>query len=311
MTDLSHMLLVLLQRQTLIPDEDGWHVIPASGGSTDRTFHILDPAGDPAFVARLARPGSHDKLHHEGAILREIADATLRQSPSHPALLADPALPHGVLLVHEYVTGVPAPLATLDEAAIETLAACLARVHSHPRAGYMVWPSLTIHHGTRAECFRARVASLHSHDIAAGPIPAAANLLQRLEALPLPATAGWDEPGFALIHGDLSPGNILWRDDGSVALIDWEYARDGDPAEDLAYLIAEQDLSPAIVADLADAYVTASGDPWALARMPAWLPFVALDSALWWTAHLTARAEPLTHPIIHTHLARASRYLGG
>jgi aminoglycoside phosphotransferase (APT) family kinase protein len=37
-----------------------------------------------------------------------------------------------------------------------------------------------------------------------------------------------------LLHGDFWPGNILWRDDTLVAVIDWEDARLGDPLIDFA-----------------------------------------------------------------------------
>lgn len=38
----------------------------------------------------------------------------------------------------------------------------------------------------------------------------------------------------ALLHGDLWPGNVLWRDGRLVAVIDWEDAGIGDPIIDLA-----------------------------------------------------------------------------
>jgi len=38
----------------------------------------------------------------------------------------------------------------------------------------------------------------------------------------------------ALLHGDYWPGNILWRNDRLVAVIDWEDATVGDPLIDLA-----------------------------------------------------------------------------
>ncbi len=37
----------------------------------------------------------------------------------------------------------------------------------------------------------------------------------------------------ALLHGDIGPGNILWGPD--PVLIDWEYARPGNPADEIAY----------------------------------------------------------------------------
>ena len=38
----------------------------------------------------------------------------------------------------------------------------------------------------------------------------------------------------SLLHGDFWPGNLLWRDNQLVAVIDWEDARVGDPLADLA-----------------------------------------------------------------------------
>jgi aminoglycoside phosphotransferase (APT) family kinase protein len=37
-----------------------------------------------------------------------------------------------------------------------------------------------------------------------------------------------------LLHGDFWPGNVLWREDKLVAVIDWEDAKLGDPLTDLA-----------------------------------------------------------------------------
>lgn len=40
----------------------------------------------------------------------------------------------------------------------------------------------------------------------------------------------------ALVHGDFSPHNLMWEGDRLTAVIDWEGAHFGDPAEDLAYI---------------------------------------------------------------------------
>ncbi len=37
-----------------------------------------------------------------------------------------------------------------------------------------------------------------------------------------------------LLHGDFWPGNVLWKNDGIVAIIDWEDAALGDPLADMA-----------------------------------------------------------------------------
>jgi thiamine kinase-like enzyme len=39
-----------------------------------------------------------------------------------------------------------------------------------------------------------------------------------------------------LVHGDFSPHNCMWLEDRLTAVIDWEGAHFGDPAEDLAYI---------------------------------------------------------------------------
>lgn len=49
-----------------------------------------------------------------------------------------------------------------------------------------------------------------------------------------------------LVHGDLKHDNLLQAADGSFALIDWEMARLGDPAWDLAGLLLRPLLSPQI-----------------------------------------------------------------
>jgi aminoglycoside phosphotransferase (APT) family kinase protein len=40
----------------------------------------------------------------------------------------------------------------------------------------------------------------------------------------------------ALVHGDFTPHNVMWKGDQLTAVIDWEGAHFGDPAEDLAYI---------------------------------------------------------------------------
>lgn len=44
------------------------------------------------------------------------------------------------------------------------------------------------------------------------------------------------ERGYVICHGDLVPGNTIWRDDRPVALIDWDFAEPGLPVTDVAQL---------------------------------------------------------------------------
>jgi len=254
-------------------------------------MHVLQELARGAVTSLIDLPGT--------------GEAPPRVVPRDVSLIEDAALPERWLLVHEHMPGQPARLADVSTVARERFGECLAWLHGHWRDGYTIWPSLDVEHGTRANLYHARLDTLRRYQVAQGLLPGVADLIDRLAEVELPPSAGWHERDFALCHGDLSIGNILWDGD-AVALIDWEFARDGDPAEDIAYLAAEQHLSPDLIADIAEAYVAAGGDPWAFARLPAWLPLVTLDAALWWADyHLVLGDDPGSVPEVVERLDRA------
>lgn len=115
--------------------------------------------------------------------------------------------------------------------------------------------------------------------------------------------------GPTLLHGDVGAPNIRWpRVDGPV-LLDWEDARFGDPAEEIAYVFSENRLTPQQRAAFADGYGRTTLGDYAevAARVPFWLPVTALGSAVWWLErHVAAasRGEPAEQ-----HLARAVQRL--
>lgn len=57
--------------------------------------------------------------------------------------------------------------------------------------------------------------------------------IHRLDVTYLSFLPRLDEPG-VLLHGDLWPGNVLWREGQIAAIVDWEDAAIGDPLRDLA-----------------------------------------------------------------------------
>ena len=88
---------------------------------------------------------------------------------------------------------------------------------------------------------------------------------------------------FALLHGDLVGANVVWpADGGEPVLVDWEFWRMGDPAEDLAYLVALNRL-PATVAD--GVHRGYGADAPLAAREHLWRPLVLADAGLWLRAH--------------------------
>lgn len=83
----------------------------------------------------------------------------------------------------------------------------------------------------------ARLSELHER--LARRAPERADVYQaELEAC-LAGLANVTRGAEVLVHGDLIPENILVRDDGSLCLLDWEYAHRGQGDEDLAGLALE------------------------------------------------------------------------
>jgi aminoglycoside phosphotransferase (APT) family kinase protein len=106
------------------------------------------------------------------------------------------------------------------------------------------------------------------------------------------ASFGSGQP-LALLHGDVGPGNILWTP--SPVLIDWEYTRVGDPADEIAYLFDQNLLS----SSLREAFWLGYRDSPSGQRLPDdviervkwWEPVTLLGSALWWAERWVRRAE--------------------
>lgn len=75
-----------------------------------------------------------------------------------------------------------------------------------------------------------------------------------------------------LVHGDLWPGNVMWRDGALAAVLDWEDAALGDPLVDVA--VSRNELHWAYGPEAADAftahYARAAGDAPDAQRLALW-----------------------------------------
>lgn len=91
-----------------------------------------------------------------------------------------------------------------------------------------------------------------------------------------------------LVHGDLTPGNVRVRPDGSLMLLDWEYAHAGGRWDDLAALCAAVDGEP--FADW-----VAAVPPGARARFEATRRLRGLLDALWQGLRTGIRPRPEAH----------------
>lgn len=237
-------------------------------GTRSAVWLLDGPHG--AVVVKLAPAPS---VAHEAAVLREIADLGVG-----PRLVAagDGTLVLGVL-PGETGSGAPEP-----EAA-RALGALVRRVHDSRAGDAGAWPGWDGSE-TRLARYHARVAAT----VAAWASP---RLRARADAVldALPPLPDADPAPFRRLHGDLWSGNVLW-DGATPALVDWEYGRQGDPAEELAYLAEMDAYGDDALAALLAGYEAPALRP----RIEAWRPLVALAAGLWYAGDgVTDRAEAL------------------
>jgi hypothetical protein len=97
----------------------------------------------------------------------------------------------------------------------------------------------------------------------------------------------------SLLHGDIGPGNVLWNP--GPCLIDWEYTRLGDPADELAYTFDQNALAPSQRRAFWDGYQQGMDSRSQLThiieRVGWWEPVTLLGSALWWVERWVRRTE--------------------
>jgi aminoglycoside phosphotransferase (APT) family kinase protein len=194
-----------------------------------------------------------------------------------------------------FVAGDHRDLSTVTPGDIARLGAVVASVHARPlddlRRWFTVPPTLTAYaHDYVEQTIAGYLPRLRE------PLPAGVGV--RVEqglasvraglARAATSAAFRSRDGFVLLHGDLAAKNILWSD--QPVLIDWEYARIGDPADEIAYLFGQQGL----VEPQREAFWTGYGSRTTdalRARVRWWEPAALLGSALWWLERWSRRAD--------------------
>lgn len=134
----------------------------------------------------------------------------------------DPEVLGHPFFVMEHVPGV----ARTDDAGLDDVIRSLADLHALPAT--VLDPAATDP--------QAEIAAQLDHwravyrGAVAAPIPLLDDALDHLAATLRPTGPS------VIVHGDPGPGNALQDEHGVTAVIDWEFAHVGDPAEDWAYL---------------------------------------------------------------------------
>jgi aminoglycoside phosphotransferase (APT) family kinase protein len=174
------------------------------------------------------------------------------------------------VIVTEFLDGTERALDTMGPPEAHELGSMVRRLHDSRRTatgGRPRWPSrarsLTSYRRLRASDALA----------AAGPDR---RLAERIIAALPPLRATSARQPFRLLHGDLVAANIIWTP--APRLVDFEFWRMGDPAEDLAYLIELNALPPGVVSAVLDGYADAR----VAERIDSWRALCALDAGLWY-----------------------------
>lgn len=199
----------------------------------------------------------------------------------------------------QFLPGRRQDLQTVGATQIGRLASLVAWVHERPVDGLSesmgTTTTIAAYAGDR---LRAIVSTLAW---ARDPLPetlqgrlrsAAGSLAESFEA-------SRDSGGFnsgeslSLLHGDIGPGNVFWNP--GPCLIDWEYTRLGDPADEMAYTLDQNALTPAQRRAFWDGYRQGMGSrsrpAHIMERVNWWEPVTLLGSTLWWVERWVRRTE--------------------
>lgn len=257
----------------------GWElesIRPLHGGACQENFLVKCDRGRLVLRsdANQSLPGSLNRAQ-EAEVIRVAVKGAV-PTPAIRDVLPDLLRPGSTAVLMDFVEGIAIGSQVVrlsPPGLLEQLAQALAAIH---RIEPAMAPSLHPDNPQNAEDVGATEAALRfCRDMMTtfGPRPAMERIVAWLEAN-RPA-----DPPLRLVHGDYRVGNFLVGEQGLNAVLDWEFAHWGAPAEDLAWLTVRDwrfgrlDLPVGGIgkrADFARAYVAAGGvmpDP---------------DELLWW-----------------------------
>ena len=198
-------------------------------------------------------------------------------------------------MVLSYVAGAPIPSAELTDEHCRILGARLACLHDLDVVELGLAEEGTFE--LRANLWRRVGRDLVEKFPATDPAEAAtlverfwhAATLATVELLRALTVGAFDGLApLSLLQGDLGPDNVLWNEANEPTFIDWEDARLGDPAEEVAYVLTENRLDARRGDAFLEGYAGALRRPVepVLRRVAAWRSPTAVASAGWWLDRL-------------------------
>jgi aminoglycoside phosphotransferase (APT) family kinase protein len=234
-------------------------------------------------VANSASDASRDRAAREAAVLVALGG---RSSPRLHAFQSRGPLGGAPVMCMEHVHGRFEPLETASVEQLAQLGRAVRSVHRVPAeelAGVLrSAPDLPGYVADRLQSMLDRMSLVRD------PLPASLQAQFTVAATWAQETAdrlcGVDQPpALCLLHGDVSAGNVLWAP--HPVLIDWEYARIGDPADEIGYLFGQNALSTDQREGFWRGYHEGLRDGdriQVVERASVWEPLTLFGSALYW-----------------------------
>jgi aminoglycoside phosphotransferase (APT) family kinase protein len=275
-------------------------VVRFGGGDRHAVFKATcaaRPGAPDALVVRisaLSGAAEREQVAREAAVLRAL------EGSAAPRLLdvsCDGRWFDTPVMCTEFIEGDHREFASATRSELEALGTVVGSVHARPAgdltglfdgsrtaAGYL---------GEWGELIAGYLPKLRQplpQQVGSG-IERALPAVGRILSGPLRDAWTGDDQQLVLLHGDITPGNVLWAD--HPVLIDWEYARLGDPADDVAYIFGQHDLSAWQRQAFWSGYrrrVPQQAVDQIAGRVRLWEPVILLGSALWWLERWSAEA---------------------
>jgi aminoglycoside phosphotransferase (APT) family kinase protein len=210
------------------------------------------------------------------------------------------------IMCMEFLPGSQQALGSATPEELERLGSVVAALHGRAANGLAEsWGAM----GDIASYAESRLESILS-GLAWVRAPLPALIRDRLEGAADALETCWEgwrdaesfrtDETLALLHGDIGPGNIVWSPD--PVLIDWEYTRLGDPADEIAYLLDQNGLTPPRRQAFWRGYRESSGSQVRVAhvarRVDWWERLTLLGSTLWWVERWVRRAAGEADPAV-------------
>ena len=246
-----------------------------AGGLHNVNYLVEFGAVPKKFIARF-HPGNlpgTDKTAEEVAHMQLVA-----QLPVPRVILADkPTFLNSTIMLQEFVAGSHKEFQSLTTKEVVALARAVARMHAITRDTYS--PSLGAPpntNGNFADYLRSLIRTTIDVKLDAIDKREYADSAEIVDAARAKLSTMIDCDGmasstFSLLHTDIGSGNVIWCEDGSPVIIDWEELSFGDPADEVAYIFAINNVDDEWQSVFLEQYQLLRTDQLLTTRLPAYM----------------------------------------